>query len=280
MTQNYNSSNPVLIDSIVCFTDILGFSSIVTQAKNRQAGNQLLKNLHSILMDQYDVMKEMNPYGQFKTFTDNVILAYPKWSFGEEGEGASGSVFSSFIDYQLTMTLKGYFLRGGIAEGDYYGDADFAYGAALIEAHYLEDEEADFPRIILSEKMKDLVAIHLNYYGPKTESPQYSDLFKDDEDGYWFINYLEGLNEEYLNDQDINKYITKLLKHKDIITNRLNEFKGNQKLYDKYQWSAQYHNYFCDQYFYKNAIQQHGLKINNIPPGKFSRIVVNNMINK
>lgn len=36
----------------------------------------------------------------------------------------------SFIDYQLEMTLNGYFLRGGITLGDYYGDNDFAYGPA------------------------------------------------------------------------------------------------------------------------------------------------------
>lgn len=41
-------------------------------------------------------MRVMNPNGHFKTFTDNVILAYPRW---EGGEGQSGSVFMSFIDY-------------------------------------------------------------------------------------------------------------------------------------------------------------------------------------
>ena len=41
------------------------------------------------------------------------------------------------------MTLNGYFLRGGIALGYYYGDDDFAYGPALIEAHDLECRKSE-----------------------------------------------------------------------------------------------------------------------------------------
>lgn len=41
------------------------------------------------------------------------------------------------------MTLNGCFLRGGITLGYYYGDDDFAYGPALIEAHDLECRKSD-----------------------------------------------------------------------------------------------------------------------------------------
>ncbi|MCY8934293.1 hypothetical protein [Bacillus atrophaeus] len=144
MLPKYNSEDPILLESIVCFTDILGFSSLIINKHNRQSGDYLLKDIHGILTKQYELMREMNPYAHFKAFTDNVILAYPRF---QDGEGQSGSLFMSFIDYQLEMTLNGYFLRGGVALGDYYGDADFAYGPALIEAHDLECSEAIYPRI-------------------------------------------------------------------------------------------------------------------------------------
>ncbi|HJV17192.1 MAG TPA: hypothetical protein VJ546_07400, partial [Bacillales bacterium] len=93
MLPRYNPQKPSLLESIVCFTDILGFSSLIKNTLNRQSGNLLLKNLHEILTKQYVLMREMNPYGHFKTFTDNVILAYPRF---QDGEGQSGSLFMSF----------------------------------------------------------------------------------------------------------------------------------------------------------------------------------------
>lgn len=278
MLPKYNPNNPELLESIVCFTDILGFSSLILQVPSKQEGNQLLKNLHTILVDQYALMKVMNPHGQLKTFTDNVILAYPRW---DDGEGQSGSLFMSFIDYQLEMTLNGYFLRGGVALGDYYGDNDFAYGPALIEAHDLECDKAKHPRIILCEKMVKMVSEHLNYYGAFNFAPQYSHLLKD-EDGKCFINYLYGLHEAYISsdqsDSDMDFYINRLKQHKKIVEQRLLQFE-NDSIYSKYEWVAQYHNYYCEQYFEPVGIQQLGLDIKNIPTRNFSRIVVNELIN-
>ncbi len=279
MLPKYNANNPQLLESIVCFTDILGFSNLVTQAPNLQAGNQLLKHLHTTIAEQYSLMRAMNPQGHFKTFTDNVILAYPVW---EDGEGQSGSVFMSFIEYQLEMTLNSYFLRGGIALGDYYGDTDFAYGPALIEAHNLECDKAVYPRIILSEEMVSIVSEHINYYGPLTFSPQYSHLIKDSDDVI-FLNYLYGLHEAFKsgNQSDVewNIYVGRLKQHKNIVEQKLLQFKNNDKLHEKYEWVAQYHNYYCEQYFEPIGIQSLGLDIKNISSRKFSRIVVDELIN-
>lgn len=273
MLARYDSNNPSLLESIVCFTDILGFSNLIIQSPNRQHGNQLLKNLHTILKNQYAQMKVMNSQGHFKTFTDNVILAYPKF---EDGEGQSGSVFMSFIDFQLEMTLNGYFLRGGIALGDYYGDDDFAYGPALIEAHNLECSKATYPRIILSKEMINMVGTHLNYYSHLTFAPQFSHLLKDNNDDVWFINYLYGLQEEYnysnKEEDDFKLYVNKISIHKDIVETKLKQFINDPKLYAKYEWVAQYHNYFCDEYFQKIAIQKFNLKIQGIVQRSFSRI--------
>ncbi|MFK4308430.1 hypothetical protein ABH957_003106 [Bacillus sp. RC242] len=277
MLPQYNPDNPSLLDSIVCFTDILGFSNLILQSPNRLHGNQLLKNLHTILKNQYAELKIMNPQGQLKTFTDNVILAYPIF---EDGEGQSGNLFMSFINYQLEMTMNGYFLRGGVAVGDYYGDDDFAYGSALIEAHNLECSSANYPRIILSKKMVRMVAKHLGYYGKSGEAPQSLHLLKDIDD-IVFVNYLYGLKEEYeYMTGDKSEYIQKIQQHKDIVFSNLSVYKknNNDKLYSKYEWVAQYHNYYCDQYFEPSEIQQFNLKILPIAPRKFSRIAMDKLI--
>lgn len=252
MLPKYNPQNPSLLESIVCFTDILGFSSLIVNTSNRQSGNRLLKDLHEILTKQYELMREMNPYGHFKTFTDNVILAYPRF---QDGEGQSGSLFMSFIDYQLEMTLNGYFLRGGIAIGDYYGDDDFAYGPALIEAYDLEYRKASYPRIILSDNLVKMVSEHIDYYAPLTFAPQFSHLLKD-ADGICFVNYLYGLHESYnCGGSDLDFYVDQLKIHKGIVEEKLQQNTNDPKLYAKYEWVAQYHNYYCDQYFEPNGNQ-------------------------
>jgi len=274
MLPKYDSNNPSLLESMVCFTDILGFSNLIMQSTNRQRGSILLKELHSILTEQYAQMNLLNPHGHFKAFTDNVILAYPKF---EDGEGQSGSVFMSFIDFQLEMTLNGYFLRGGIALGDYYGDDNFAYGPALIDAHNLECGKAINPRIILSEEMVDMVEVHLNYYSSLAFAPQFSHLLIDNRDEICFINYLYGLQEAYASseeEEDFNLYVRKMLKHKEIVEMNLRQFKGNTAIYAKYEWVAQYHNYYCREYFTNSAVQTFNLKIQGVSNGDFSRIVI------
>lgn len=277
MVSEYNSTNPKLLNSIVCFTDILGFSNLVAQTNNISQGNKLLKDLHGVLNTQYSSMREMNPNGQFKTFTDNIILAYPISEANDGGEMATGGILMSFIEYQLNMVLKEYFVRGGISNDFYYGDSDFAYGPALIEAYSLESNIAIYPRIILSEAMVDLIAKQLNYYAEDIFAPQYHHVMKD-EDNKCFLNYLVLLHEIYEEDEDCQSYIQKIHEHKQIVESKLCMFKGESKLYSKYEWVAQYHNYYCKEYICDSVINTYNLLITNVSPRNFQRITSNSLI--
>lgn len=277
MFDEYNSANPELLNSIVCFTDILGFSSLVAQTTNISQGNILLRDLHKVLNKQYSSMREMNPNGQFKTFTDNVILAYPISEAYDGGEMATGGILMSFIEYQLNMVLKEYFVRGGISNGLYYGDSDFAYGPALIEAYNLESNIAIYPRIILNEAMVKLLVKQLKYYGKFTNAPQYHHVLKD-EDDKCFLNYLVLLHEIYEEDRDFKSYIRNIQKHKQIVENKLVSFNGDDKLYPKYEWVAQYHNYYCEEYIENTIISGNNLLINNVNSRNFQRIASSSLI--
>lgn len=94
----YDSMNPRLLDSIVCFADILGFSNLIKSSSNSEEATLSLKDLHSHLSYCYKELRELNPYGSIKTFTDNIILAYPKH---EDGEGQYGSLILSFMSLVL-----------------------------------------------------------------------------------------------------------------------------------------------------------------------------------
>lgn len=58
MVSEYNSTNPKLLNSTFCFTDILGFSNLVAQTNNISQGNKLLKDLHGVLNTQYSSMRD------------------------------------------------------------------------------------------------------------------------------------------------------------------------------------------------------------------------------
>lgn len=269
MKYRYNQFEPELLESIVCFTDILGFSNLILETKsNVEEGNNLLRKLRKVLKKQYAEILEYNKYAHFKSFTDNIILAYPKW---DDGEGQSGLVFETLMKYQLEMTIEGYFLRGGIAIGDYFGDEDFAYGTALIEAHNLECSDAKHPRIILSEKLIETVSSFLKYYGDAESSPFYSSLLRDT-DGQYFMNYLASGIDSIDSFEDADQFSNLLKRHKEIVEFKLQKFHGNEKLYPKYEWVAQYHNYFCSVYITHNSIENLELVIEGIPPRNFTTL--------
>ncbi|MGX5487278.1 hypothetical protein [Bacillus thuringiensis] len=267
MFPEYNPENPELLESIVCFTDILGFSNIVKETSESNKGT-ILKDLHAHLNYCYKELYELNPYGSIKTFTDNIILAYPKHY---DGEGQYGSLITSFGRFQLNMILKGYFTRGGIALGEYYGDEVFAYGPALIEAYDLESNKANYPRIILSDKMIKLILNHIEEFYGGYEAPQLREILCDREDNICFINYLECIEEELQEEGDFERYSQTIKNHKRQIESAITQNLSNPKVMVKYSWIAKYHNYFCDVYLLPKIKSEYlnEYKISNLSSGNF-----------
>ena len=272
MFPQYNKENPELLESIVCFADILGFSDLIKSTNSKEAAIQILKKLHNDLNIFYKNLEDLNPYGSIKTFTDNIILAYPKY---EDGEGQYGSLINSFMYFQLSMVLKGYFVRGGVALNEYYGDQTFAYGPALIEAYELESTKANYPRIILSDKMIQLIIDHIaDYYGG-VGAPQISEILCDKEDNLCFINYLLVIEDEFQDDRNFSRYLELITSHKEQIEKAIRGNLNNPKIMMKYSWLAKYHNYFCDT-FVAPKLKLGELEdylVNGLSSGNFSTIL-------
>jgi hypothetical protein len=68
-----------------------------------------------------------------------------------------------------------------------------------------------------------------------------------DTDGQWFLNYLEttlfGVEEQLE-----GPLYHELERHKQRVGTRLREFRSEPRIWSKYAWVANYHNFFCDQY--------------------------------
>ena len=80
----------------------------------------------------------------------------------------------------MFLSREGLVLRGGITVGEFYADEDLVFGKGLIRAVELEENDAQFPRIIIDE---DKFTISLSSFVDN------GDLIRDF-DGQYFVNYF------------------------------------------------------------------------------------------
>lgn len=272
MYPEYDPHNPELLESFVCFADILGFSEYI-RSKPKEEQAQVLLDLHSQLSDCYTEIKKLNASANFKAFTDNIVLAYPRH---EDGEWQLGNIITSISEFQLNMTLNGYFVRGGTSLGDYYGDDTFAFGPALLEAHDLENMYAIHPRIAISDTVAALMGAYIKDFYGGSHAPQSEQVLLDSEDNIYFINYLYIIEELLDDDLPLAKYLDMVMTHKEKIEAALEKYSENPKIRSKYSWVAKYHNHFCDVYLTpKEQLQDINIesyKISFLSSGSFTSI--------
>ncbi len=233
--------------SFCAYLDILGFSEKII-SNDLTFFNKYLNTLDKELQ-HVENMHDLSGKDGFKSFelkifTDNFVFGHP-W-YDEFGESELGNIFDVLSHIQLTFAKSNIFVRGAVSMSDLFMDENIVLGPAIIESYKLESEKAIYPRIILSNDVVDIVKKHIKYYAEHSSSPQ-SKEYLIDIDGYYFINYLFTLF--YDNDYPEEIIVSELIQHKDAVVVNLKIFADNFKLFDKYSWSAKYHNYFCDNFF-------------------------------
>lgn len=249
--------------SFVAFADILGYSELLKECSNNPTqANDELKKIYEALHTGLENLKTPDGKCIVKIFTDNLLLKYPKnIKIADIKEIDCINLFQLLSYYQLSLVLKGYFVRGAVTIGDTYIDEEIAFGYPIVEAYGLESKIAKDPRIIISEKAYQLVRYFANHW--TTKEKIFSEfLLKDlrDKDGYYFINYLQILieNREWVHHSTIIGY---LLSHKERVEHEL-KCVHPYNVMSKYEWVASYHDFFC-QYYYpeeKELLINHGEK--------------------
>lgn len=239
-----NNGVPVLTKSYCVFMDVLGFSNLITKSANTESEHDVFYKFYETSTKILNEIKELSePYFllKVKIFSDNILLAAP-W-YTEEGENEFGHIVGAIQTYQLKMALNGYFIRGGLSVGKLFIDESMIYGKALLDAYHLESVIASDPKVIISNEAFHVFRAHTKYYANPENSPQNSDIIID-ADKRGFINYLQAL---ILEDHDGPVMdIKNLILHKENILEALNKNIDNIKVWYKYHWLCDYHNYFCD----------------------------------
>ncbi|MGZ5615691.1 MAG: hypothetical protein ACXWE2_13635, partial [Methylobacter sp.] len=181
------------------------------------------------------------------------------------------SIFSKLAYFQLEMANEGFFIQGSITIGDIYIDELTVFGEGLIDSYEGEMKDAVYPRIILtksaqSEVIRNVEKHHLNGREVVSNQPESShcEHLYEDEKGQFFLNYLSSIT---IGDY-IDEYIELLEKHKTIVEEKLREHQY-QPCFTKYVWSANYHNFFCDQ---NSEFYEYKIDLSQLQMHQFSRI--------
>lgn len=238
----FENHKPVHRTSYCAFLDVLGFSDRITDSFKEKKGNQLLQEFHAILAKRIKSLQSDTDDSllYFKSFTDNIILAHPR--FSDDLESEFGFILWALSEYQFDMAQHGFFIRGGLSIGDLFVDDNSVYGPALLEAYGLESKAAVNPTVVLSDDVMDLVLHHCNFY--KGEAPPQNREVLVNADGRFFINYLS----ECFVDTGVSEEINwaTLRTHKKQVEKALNKYRHLPAIFAKFSWLAAYHNYFCE----------------------------------
>jgi hypothetical protein len=178
-----------------------------------------------------------------KVFTDNIVIGFPIWS--GDGEGEFGSIVFTIGQYQYAMAKAGFFVRGGLTLGPLFMDENTAFGPAIIEAYEVEQNRARDPRIVLADGVRDLVLSHTKYYAEPFDSPQNRKVVEDS-DGALFVNYLDESNMEFSEGEQMDW--DGIRRHKEQIEANLSRWCNNPRIWSKYLWLANYHDWFLTIY--------------------------------
>jgi hypothetical protein len=235
---------------VLAYIDILGYADLIATSERDGTQKELLGRLHKALSTNRRWLGTHPSVGGLnkllkkdlyvlKAFTDNIVLA---WPIREDAEVELGSVFDRLSDFQFSMSLEGFFVRGGISIGQACVDGVVVFGDALTQAYMAESKLARDPRVVLTESAVRAVERHLNYYSSPKYAPQSSDLLCDS-DGQWFVNYLNCVL--YAEDEH-GPFYDEFLKHKAAVEAKLFQYKRNPPIFSKYAWVAGNHKFFCD----------------------------------
>lgn len=237
-----DSEMPRLMRSYCVFADFLGFRQEIKDAVVRGDEHVVFQRFMQEIEPQIDDIINPSPEEEAgfnrnwdaKIFTDNVVLGYALWS--DAGENEFGNAISQLLPLQYATALKGCFVRGGWAVGNLFMNRNTVFGGALLDAYDLEQQKAIYPRIVLSDDLKELVFQHMAFYA---DDPPHCHYLMIDDEGTLFINYLS----EAMVDGEV--IWDDLICHAKLVGERLVKYANQQHVLSKYQWLADYHNFVC-----------------------------------
>lgn len=243
---------------LVAFIDILGFSSRVKESVknvehfwmintaleefNKLRLKQTWKENNILIEVEVDAQRRsLNDYyidnmAKCFCFSDSIIVTVKADAYVEERTSA---LLAMLAKIGTELLAQGILLRGAVTIGKMYVDKNAqsmkAFGPAVIEAYHLEEEQANYPRIILSRRLIKELRYPLSTDKQRQPYHQYLRRFDDGLVGFNQLTFLEIM-------QNTDKVLPKkklrekLEKARQVIITGLDENMCNIKAFAKYAW--------------------------------------------
>lgn len=245
---------------VTTFIDVLGFKNLVAEKSAEEIG---------AILSRLQTMTEGSEYEKLVmgrgtiAFSDSIVrtsaLAMPS------GDAARyGILFHellSLVHAQMDLIARhGVFLRGAVSIGQAYHEGTTIFGPGLIRAYETESELALFPRVILDPVVlkkytEEGSTLKAGHHSLKQDTEYVSKLIREDADGVWFVDYLKAVASEL---DEPEAYPGVVLRHKEAILEAAKGQGALNKVSQKYNWLARYHNRVAEEigagYFGENGV--------------------------
>lgn len=262
----------ILKPHLIVFADILGTKDRINEVrKDLNSLDQLLQELNCaikksiyLLESSADIFK-----GNIKLISDSILLSIPiscnqKTRKIEDGRAEIAIPLEYIAAFQYALIIdSGLPIRGSINCGYAFVDDIICFGPAIVDVAENERENVNNnPVIYFDNPLLSLLKYYLLHKWPGFEEGRY-DYVVYGSDKKYFINYLYHIIEiaEYNADRSDELFLLErihyfypdleeeLNRHKNLIEKNLKV----ERLNPKYQFLADYHNFFCNEYRINNS---------------------------
>ena len=228
---------------VVAFIDILGYSNLIADTKNRNIKSVIEKIEHIIENCIQPIIENEvaelyvaeNETLKYKIFSDSIMISLSVPSL--KGIVAWKNIVSfikMLMQLQSQLIENDIFIRGAMTVGQHYENNNIIFSRALIQAYKYESTKAIYPRIVIVDEALDFINEKIG----TVWLPPYTNWIKRDADKIAFIDYLD-LKREWLPYINFTDYL-KL--HKQKVVNQL-DVQTSPRVLHKYIWIGNYHNY-------------------------------------
>lgn len=222
---------------LIAYLDMLGSTDRILHDTEEEENLNAIKEIYEYALQ---ISGEINPslshyHMEMRIFSDNIIIVNKL--VDEDGTKRDlrtelENMYNVVTRFQERALEYGWLLRGAMAKGQLYFDDMLVWGKALVKSHWMEENIAIYPRIIIDD---ELVKSIQSAYSSQKEAKIIA--IKQDADGCYFLNYLDStVFLKYSHDEEkYEKHFRKMF----------SESVKDESVRQKRLWHVRYHNSVC-----------------------------------
>ncbi len=143
---------------LVAYFDVLGWRSHIDQAGSRPEAITILR----LLLQMFSIFQRpglvaTDPGAYLTSFSDNVVASVLA------DDESIPNFLAAIGGVQVGAACLGFFIRGAVTIGALFHDREIVFGPALNRAYLLENERANFPRVILDNDIQEFENLNLPF---------------------------------------------------------------------------------------------------------------------